>query len=121
VDERIHYLMHMTMLIGGLFFWWRVLDRRRPPAGVPYPVRIGMLMVNFMMLALLGAYLASNDRVLYRGDEDLHLLGITPLADERIGGMVLWLAGGALLMVAIAVTFRRWVREMERASPVNPG
>lgn len=116
LHERVHYLMHVSMLFSGLLFWWRVLDWRRPPAGAPYLFRAGMLKVNFMMVALLGAYLTSKDYVLYRGNGDFDLLSITTLLDERLGGMVLWLPGSAILVAAIFLTIRCWVREAQGSS-----
>lgn len=120
LHEGIHYLMHISMLFGGLLFWWRVLDRRRPPAGAPYLLRAAMLKVNFMMLALLAAYFASKDSALYRGDGGVELLGMTTLVDERLGGMVLWLPGCAILVAAIFLTVHWWIQEAQEPSHAAP-
>ncbi len=117
--EGIHYLMHLSMLFTGLLFWWRILDWRRPPAGTPYLFRAGMLKVNFMMLAFLGGYLTSKVTVLY-GDDSFTLLDITTLTDERLGGMILWLPGSAILVTAISLMLWRWVQECQQLSQLSP-
>ncbi|MGH8220258.1 MAG: cytochrome c oxidase assembly protein [Steroidobacteraceae bacterium] len=112
-NERIHDLMHLCLLFGGLLFWRRVLDRRRPPVGLSYLTRAGMLKVNLMMVAALGGYLTSKDDPLYR-DSGFGLMNITSIVDEQIGGAILWFAGSLILLAAIALTIRKWLVETER-------
>lgn len=81
-NERIHDLMHFCLLFGGLLFWSRVLDRRRPPAGRSYLARAAMLKVNLMMVAALGGYLTSRARAL-SGREHRGLESLVPDADRN--------------------------------------
>ena len=112
-NERVHDLMHFCLLFGGLLFWRGVLDRRRPPMGLSYLTRAGMLKVNLMMVAALGGYLTSKDYSLYQ-DSGFDLLQITSIVDEQIGGAILWFVGSAILLTAIAFTIRQWVVETDR-------
>lgn len=107
-SERIHDLMHLSLLFSGVLFWSRVLDRRRPPTGTSYLGRAAMLKVNLMMVAALGGYLTSKQYPLYE-DSGFDLLHITSIADEQIGGAVLWFGGSAILLAAIAIAIRRWI------------
>lgn len=114
LNERIHDLMHLCLLLGGLLFWRRVLEPRRPPAGLSYLARAAMLKVNLMMVVALGGYLTSKQLPLY-SDSGFGLLNITSIVDEQIGGAILWCAGSAILLAAMAITIRRWIRvEAER-------
>ncbi len=99
VDETVHDAMHATMLAAGMFFWWRVLDRRPPPAGLSYLYRLFLLKANVMMAVFLGAYLAAKGIVLYTAYDRLYWPGLTALQDERLGGTVLWFGGAACLFV----------------------
>lgn len=98
LNERIHDLMHFSMLFGGLLFWWRVLDIRRPPIGASYLCRAAMLEVNLMMVAFLGVFLTAKQAALYGAIQGLDLWHLTAIADERIGGCVLWFGGCAILV-----------------------
>jgi cytochrome c oxidase assembly factor CtaG len=40
--------------------------------------------------------------------------GLTPLEDQRIGGLLMWIPGNLWLFGAIAVLFFLWNREQER-------
>ncbi len=120
VNERIHDLMHFSLLFTGLLFWWRVLDGRRPPFGAPYLYRAAMLKANLMMVALLGALLAEKPYSLYRGSVDFNWIHLPAITDERIGGAILWLAGSAILVAALAVTIRRWIPEAQQETALAP-
>jgi len=42
-DVPLHYFMHVSMLLSGLFFWWRIFDFRPRPLAAPYVARFIML------------------------------------------------------------------------------
>src|SRR3546814_7633958 len=65
LNDGIHYLMHVTMLVAGLFFWWLVLDRRPPPQGLRHGVRLMMLWLAILSNIILGGYTALKHDVLY--------------------------------------------------------
>ena len=112
-NEHIHDLMHFCLLFGGLLFWKRVLEQRRPPLGTSYLARAGMLKVNLMMVAALGGYLTSTPYPLYQ-DNGFALFDITTIVDQQIGGAILWFVGSAILLAAIAIMIRKWLVETER-------
>lgn len=118
-NERIHDLMHFSLLFGGLLFWSRVLDRRRPPVGRSYLARAAMLKVNLMMVAALGGYLTSKQLPVY-SDSGFGLLRIMSIVDEQIGGAILWVGGSAILLAAMAMTIRRWIRVEAERSEIPP-
>ncbi len=124
-DENIHYVMHATMLAAGLVFWWRVLDRRSPPAGLGYLYRLFLLKANLMMVVFLGAYLAAKGTVLYDAYDRLYMPGLGALRDEMLGGTVLWFGGAATLFAGGVIVARRWrwhaQRETRQMSQVSDG
>jgi hypothetical protein len=77
-----------------------------------------MLKVNLMMVAALGGYLTSKQYSLYV-DSGFDLLNITSIVDEQIGGAILWFAGSAILLTAMAMTIRRWVLVEAEQAPLR--
>jgi putative membrane protein len=110
LDPPFDDLAHATMLTAGLLFWWRVLDRRPPPVGSSYFVRLFMLKVAMTSMALFGGYLMMKQVVLYGAYDRLDLM-ISPVTDEAIGGAILWLGGAIVPLAAAAVIARRWQRD----------
>ncbi len=116
-DESIHYVMHMTMLAAGLAFWWPVLDRRAPPAGLGYLYRLFMLKANVMMVVFLGVYLTAKGIVLYDVYDRIYMPGLTALQDEMLGGAVLWFGGAAVMFLGAGMVARGWRRDAASVTP----
>jgi putative membrane protein len=101
-DELLHELMHATMLLAGLVYWWRILDPRPSPPGVGELARFMMLQTAMMAMTLVGGYLMIKGKVLYDAYDRFGLI-VSALTDEAAGGAILWLAGGVM---PLCITFR---------------
>lgn len=101
-NERLHDLMHATMLVAGLFYWWRILDHRPSPPATSEIARFFMLQSAMMAMTLVGGYLTIKGAVLYTA-YDRFDLAVSPLTDEAAGGAVMWLLGAVM---PLWITFR---------------
>ena len=109
LNEPVHYLMHVTMLLAGLLFWWRVFDRRPAPQGLRYGVRLMMLWLATISNIVLGAYTVLKAPVLYHAYEVTgRLFGFAALADEQIGGIIIWIPGSMMCLVAVLIVIHSW-------------
>jgi len=128
LNEPVHYVMHITMLVSGLFFCWRVLDPRPAPQGASYATRIVMCWAAIAGNIPLGAYLTVKSVELYAAYAlKGRLWGMSALADEQVGGMVIWSPGSMMFAVLLLVVIRSWGKRerqldqrpaRERAVPV---
>lgn len=121
VDPIVHDLEHVAFFGTSLLFWWIVLDP--VPAhhkASPHAV-FGMAFANCMGGGLVAAALLFSPRVLYptylaaaAADRPW---GLDPLADQRLGGGVMWLTGALYF-----ATMLRAVWPSRRAAPsARPG
>lgn len=95
VDPLVHDLEHAAFFGTSLLFWWIVIDP--VPAhhkASPHAV-FGMAFANCMGGGLVAAALLFSPRVLYPTylDAAARPWGLGPLADQRLGGAVMWLTG----------------------------
>ncbi len=110
--EFVHALQHASFFYAGLLFWWRIIDPTHgwfsfwdwPPAKWVY------LLVAAPASYVLGPCLWGSDRILYP-----HYAGIGALADQRLGGSLIWIQGWMFLMVSMLVFFRSYHPEQEPA------
>jgi putative membrane protein len=112
LDDTIHYIMHVTMLAAGLFFWWLMLDRRPPPQGLRYGVRLMMLWLAILSNIVLGGYTTLKHVVLYTA-YDVHgrLYGLPAGTDEHIGGIIIWIPSSMMCLIAILLVIHMWGRQ----------
>lgn len=107
----VYWLMHVTAFGAALALWLALFDR---PAE-----RLGGLVaaaaLTSLQMGLLGAILTFTDRPLYAP----HLLttgawGLSPLADQQLGGAIMWIPAGVILVgavvAALAVALKRAAR-----------
>lgn len=129
MNVPVHYVMHITMLVSGMFFFWRVLDPRPAPQGASYATRIVMSWAAIAGNIPLGAYITLKSAVLYPAyDLKGRLWDWSALADEQVGGVVIWSPGSMMFAILLVVVIRLWgVREKQlhesgrwRAAPQSP-
>jgi putative membrane protein len=120
-NERIHDLMHLTLLLAGLVFFWRILDPRPHPVGPSLGARLAMFVLAALAEILLGSFLAFKSVVLYHAyGPSPHLFGIPALDDESYGGLTMWIPGAGMLAFATMLTIRRFAAEEERRDRQRP-
>jgi putative membrane protein len=128
--EALHIFEHLTLLIGGTIFWWRILSpvpecRLRPvPHGAAYLFTsclactgLGVL-ITFAPGLLYPAYAQPSDPFAI-----LHVIrdrwGISPAMDQQIGGLLMWVPGCLVYLTAIMAMFARWYGEESNNLPME--
>jgi len=110
----IHDAMHFSMLIAGMFLFFCAFDPRPPPIGARYGARVFALLTALLVNVPLGAYLSYKTVVLYPFYPGLERLGRTPLPDEQLGGLIQYVPGSMMLVLAVLLALRAWHRSERR-------
>jgi putative membrane protein len=116
-DPVLHVVEHASFLLTAIAFWSLVIATK-PRRRLAQPLAILFVFTTALHSGALGALLSFSSRPLY----PLHAAGarawgLTPLADQQLAGLVMWVPSGALYLVAMAVLLLGWLKEMERAHP----
>jgi putative membrane protein len=120
-DERVHDVLHLSLLLTGLLFFWRILDPRPYPLGPSLGTRLFMFWLAAIADILLGSFLTFKSVVLYSAyGPSPHLFGISALDDERYGGLTMWIPGAGMLAVATLLTIRNFALDEERRERRRP-
>jgi putative membrane protein len=115
LNETIHYLMHATMLLAGLIFWWRIFDMRPAPQGLHYGARLMILWIVILSNIILGAYTTLKSTVLYGAyDVTGRLFDVRPLTDEQLGGVIIWIPSSMMCLIAVLIVIHMWGRHETR-------
>jgi putative membrane protein len=115
LNERLHDWMHVTMFASGMFFFWSVFDPQPAPWGVPFSRRILMLGAAIFANLPIGALTTLKGSVWYPAYDHLgRAFHETALADELLGGLVLWIPASMMGVVAVLLVLHRWGRAEQR-------
>ncbi len=113
VDELEHALF---LAIGYLF--WRQLFGADPNRyrGQP-PIRALLLFLAVPVDTFVGVTLNSANHEIFPALAAIHRTwGMSLVADVRLGGVLMWVGGDTLMMVALVPVAVAWVRREERAA-----
>ncbi len=116
LNERVHWLWHLSLLVSGLIFFWRILDPRPAPLGASLGVRLFMFWFASMGNILLGSYLSFKGVVLYHAyDQVGRLWGLAPGTDEHYGGLTMWIPGSMMFAATAMLMIYRWAQQEDRS------
>ena len=114
-DAALHGAMHASFLVTGILFWFRVFDTRPDPKGAPYGHSLMMLWLVMLSSIALGSYTTLKQAVLYPAyGVDARLFGMTPLGDEQVGGLIIWVASALAALLAVIMTIHAMGLNEER-------
>jgi putative membrane protein len=108
-SHAIHIVQHATLMAAALLAWWPVAStsRRLPP--LPYAAQILYLFVFGMPMTIVAAMITGAEHALYPFYAAApRVTALTPLADQRLGGILMWVPAGVVPLVAFTAVFFRW-------------
>ena len=102
-------LAHLSMVLAGLWYFALLFDLRDPPEGARRGARLMSGFVVIVSNIFLGSLTTLKDVPLY-GSEIIAASGgrLRALADETIGGYVIWVPSSMVLIVAIILVLNGW-------------
>jgi len=112
----VHALEHATLLGAAALFWWPVV---RPAAGHAARrfgdgARLLYVTAAGVPMGLLGAALTFAVRPWYAGHYGTTAAwGLTPLEDQQLAGVVMWVPAGLVYLGVASALFVRWLREAD--------
>ena len=114
-NEPIHYLQHASFLVAALLFWWPIIGLDPSRWRLPYPLRLFYLFLAMPQNSFLGVALMSATTVLYPHYATLQRTwGPTPLADQSVGGIIMWVFGDVVFLIAMGAVVAAWIRAEDR-------
>jgi cytochrome c oxidase assembly factor CtaG len=118
----VHVFEHALLLGGALLFWAQVVGppprsagRWGPPARLSYPLRLLYLVVAMPQNTFLALAIFSTRDVLYPH----YGSGAGALADQRLAGGIMWVAGDLVLLAAVLVVAAAWARHEEQQTRLS--
>lgn len=108
--HSIHIVQHLMIMAVSVLLWWPLLSPVPELPRAPYPVQLLYFFVVGLPMVVVSIFITMADTVLYsyyaRAPRVWDTL--TPHADQHLGGLIMWIPGGLVFLIAISVVFFRW-------------
>ncbi len=121
----LHIVQHLVFIATAVLMWWPVLS---PVPELPRASYLTQLLYLFLLglpMSLVGALITLSEEVLYPFyTRAPRVWELTPLADQQLGGLLMWVVGTLVLWAAATVVWFRWAAreesgDVERAVPLE--
>jgi len=111
-NEAIHTAQHLSFFISALLFWWALIHG--PQGAMGYGAAVLYLFTTSVHSGVLGALLTIAGSVWYPSYAGLTTSwGLTPLEDQQLGGLIMWIPAGLVYLIAGLALFAGWLREAD--------
>lgn len=118
LDWRFYRLMNWSMIMSGLMFWSAALSPYSPHSP---GCRIAMMLAAIPPQIIAGALISMAGHLLYPIYDICGRIfeNISPLADQQIGGLIVWIPGAMMCSLGILiVAAREWLTAASLPSAV---
>ena len=113
-NDEVHALMHLTMSASGFLFWWVIIDPPPHRSRLHYGLRVLYLGLIVLPNTLLGAAITFSDGLLYSAYADVRQpYGLDLMTDQQLGGLMLWVPGDMMSIVAAGIVMVMWYQREE--------
>ena len=114
----VHVLEHFLLFATSLMFWSVVIEPygRRQRA---YGLCILFVAAFSVQMGMLGAILTFASHPLYTDPAALLPWGYSPLEDQQLAGVVMWVPVGLVHLSTMAILFLAWLKHAERRAQAS--
>lgn len=106
----VHIVEHLMIMVASVILWWPLLSPLGELPRAPYPVQMLYLFVVGLPMVMVAIFISMADSLLYpyyAASPRVWAL-LTPQVDQHVGGLIMWIPGGMIFLLALSVVFFRW-------------
>lgn len=110
-SELAHTAQHLSFFFSALLFWWALFYAQGRFA---YGAAVFYVFTTAVHTSILGALLTFAPHLWYPlYSTTTQAWGLTPLEDQQIGGLVMWVPAGLVYLAAGLWLFAAWLKESD--------
>ncbi len=114
-NEGAHIAEHLLFIAAAVIMWWPVLSPLPELPRASYPIQMVYLFSLSIPPGFIGAAITFSKEVLYPWYGTVpRLWGISALADQQIGGLIMKIPGALTFLGALTIVFFTWFNQEER-------
>jgi cytochrome c oxidase assembly factor CtaG len=114
-NSLVHDIEHITFLLVSMLFWWHIIGAGpRIHRSLSPAARFGFTLSAIPPIMIAGVAIVFAIEPIYPYYAALpRLWGISTLQDQRIAGIIMWVPGSMMYMIAALILVARWLQTEE--------
>ncbi len=111
-NHDVHIATHLMFIVTATILWWPVMSPVPELPRLNYGMAMLYLFLVGIPMQIVAALITLSDDVLYPWYADApRTWSLTPLDDQQLGGLLMWVPGNLWMFLAIGVLFYFWAQE----------
>jgi putative membrane protein len=107
--HSLHIFQHLVLLVASVIMWWPILSPLPELPRLSYPGQMLYLFLMTIPMSLVSVSIAYASSVLYPFYASApRVMHLSPMEDQMLGGLIMWIPGGLYFFAVISVIFYRW-------------
>lgn len=108
-NHGVHIGQHLMFMAAAVMLWWPILSPLPELPRLSYPMQILYLFLTTIPMSIVAVYITYSDTLLYPAYAAApRIAALSPLQDQLLGGLIMWIPGGLIFFGVISVIFFRW-------------
>ena len=107
-SHAVHFGQHATLMAAALLAWWPIASPSRRLPALPYAAQILYVFVFGVPMTVVAAMIAGAEQVLYPFPGTPPAGALSPLEDQRLGGVLMWVPAAIVPLITFTAVFFRW-------------
>lgn len=113
-NHNIHIVEHLMFMAAAVIMWWPFMSPLPELPRLAYPGQMLYCFVMTLPMSVVAIYVAMADHLLYPAYAAApRVWGLSPMADQQLGGLIMWIPGGIIFYAIMTVVFFKWAARGE--------
>jgi putative membrane protein len=108
-NHNIHIFEHLMFMSAAVLMWWPLTSQLPELPRLSYPGQILYCFLMSIPMSVVAVYITMADHVLYPAYAAApRIFALSPMDDQLLGGLIMWVPGGLIFTVIMSVVFFKW-------------
>ena len=106
----VHIAQHLTFMVAAVLMWWPLMSPLPELPRLAYPAQMLYCFLMMIPMSIVAIYITMADASLYPAYAAApRMWGLSPMDDQMIGGLIMWVPGSLFFLGVMSVVFFKWV------------
>ena len=111
-EHHLHIATHLLFIALAVITWWPLVSPVAELPPLPYPLRMVYCFGQTISGFLIGSFVTNASTVLYPSYALApRVWGISPLDDQKLGGLIMWIIGGLFFLLVFSAVYFVWAHK----------